>query len=153
MKLTDIHHIAIITSDYERTKHFYVDLLGFEIIRENYRTNKQDTKLDLRLGNAELEIFCVQNPPKRVTDPEACGLRHLAFAVENISHERSEYIAQNIPAFHGREGNSLSAILLFCSFCKDRRPWHFTENVLSETPRKAFLTQLFVLYIQPFGLI
>ena len=48
MKLTDIHHIAIITSDYERTKHFYVDLLGFEIIRENYRTNKQDTKLDLR---------------------------------------------------------------------------------------------------------
>ena len=84
MKLNSIHHIAIITSDYEQTKHFYVDLLGFEIIRENYRPNKQDTKLDLRLGNAELEIFCEQDPPKRVTDPEACGLRHLAFAVDNL---------------------------------------------------------------------
>jgi glyoxylase I family protein len=97
MKLTDIHHIAIITSDYERTKHFYVDLLGFEIIRENYRTNKQDTKLDLRLGNAELEIFCVQNPPKRVTDPEACGLRHLAFAVENIEEIVAELNDLGIP--------------------------------------------------------
>ena len=97
MKLTSIHHIAIITSDYERTKHFYVDLLGFEIIRENDRPDKQDTKLDLWLGNAELEIFCVQNPPKRVTDPEACGLRHLAFAVENIEEVVAELNRLGIP--------------------------------------------------------
>ena len=95
MELNSIHHIAIITSDYEQTKHFYVDLLGFEIIRENHRPNKQDTKLDLRLGNAELEIFCVQNPPKRVTDPEACGLRHLAFAVDNLSCDHVIYL--NLP--------------------------------------------------------
>ncbi|MED9969547.1 MAG: VOC family protein [Ruminococcus sp.] len=84
MKLTKIHHIAIISSDYERTKHFYVDLLGFEIVRENYRPERRDIKLDLKLGDSELEIFCEQDPPKRVTNPEACGLRHLAFAVENI---------------------------------------------------------------------
>ena len=97
MKLNSIHHIAIITSDYEQTKHFYVDLLGFEIIRENYRPNKQDTKLDLQLGNAELEIFCVQNPPKRVTDPETCGLRHLAFAVDNLEEVVAELNDLGIP--------------------------------------------------------
>ena len=84
MKLNSIHHIAVITLDYERTKHFYVDLLGFDVIRENFRPNRGDTKLDLRLGNAELEIFCEPNPPRRVSNPEACGLRHLAFEVENI---------------------------------------------------------------------
>ena len=82
--------LKLMTVDYKRTKHFYVDLLGFEIIRENYRPDKQDTKLDLRLGNAELEIICVQNPPKRVTAPEACGLRHLAFAVESIEEVVAE---------------------------------------------------------------
>ena len=97
MNLTNIHHIAIITSDYARTKHFYVDLLGFEIIRENYRPQRKDTKLDLRLGDAELEIFCVPNPPKRVTNPEACGLRHLAFAVENIEETVAELNRLGIP--------------------------------------------------------
>ena len=97
MKLTEIHHIAIITSDVERTKRFYVDLLGFEIMKENARPDKHDTKLDLRLGNAELEIFCVQYPPKRVTDPEACGLRHLAFKVENIEEVVSELNDLGIP--------------------------------------------------------
>lgn len=97
MNLTNIHHIAIITSDYVRTKHFYVDLLGFEVIRENYRPQRNDIKLDLRLGDAELEIFCVPNPPKRVTNPEACGLRHLAFAVENIEETVAELNRLGIP--------------------------------------------------------
>jgi len=97
MKLKKIHHIAIITSDYARTKHFYVDLLGFEVIRENYRPQRKDTKLDLLLGNAELEIFCVPNPPKRVSNPEACGLRHLAFAVENIEETVAELNRLGIP--------------------------------------------------------
>jgi len=97
MNLTNIHHIAIITSDYVRTKHFYVDLLGFEVIRENYRLQRNDIKLDLRLGDAELEIFCVPNPPKRVTNPEACGLRHLAFVVENIEETVAELNRLGIP--------------------------------------------------------
>lgn len=79
-----IHHIAIITSNYEKAKDFYVNQLELPIINETYRKERNDFKLDLQVGNIELEIFGVQNPPKRVTNPEACGLRHLAFYVENI---------------------------------------------------------------------
>ena len=79
-----IHHIAIIVSDYEKSKKFYVEQLELPIIRENYRKDRNDYKLDLKVGNIELEIFGVENPPARVTQPEACGLRHLAFKVEDI---------------------------------------------------------------------
>ena len=82
--LNAVHHIAIIVSDYEVSRKFYVELLELPIIRENYRKDKNDYKLDLQLGNIELEIFGVDNPPQRVTNPEACGLRHLAFKVDNI---------------------------------------------------------------------
>lgn len=79
-----IHHVAIIVSDYEKSKKFYVEQLGFPIIRENYRKDRNDYKLDLKVGNVELEIFGVEKAPSRVTEPEACGLRHLAFKVDNI---------------------------------------------------------------------
>ncbi len=81
---TTVHHVAIIVADYEKTKEFYIDKLGFEIVRENFREDKQDWKLDLTLNGCELEIFEKKNAPKRVTNPEACGMRHLAFAVDNI---------------------------------------------------------------------
>ena len=84
MKLNSIHHVAIIVSDYEKSKRFYVDILGFEIIRENYRKHRNDYKLDLKLGDCELEIFGIKDSPKRVSRPEACGLRHLAFKVDCI---------------------------------------------------------------------
>ena len=84
MFLNQVHHVAIIASDYEKTRKFYVELLELPIIRENYRKERDDYKLDLQVGDIELEIFGVKNPPKRVTNPEACGLRHLAFKVENI---------------------------------------------------------------------
>lgn len=84
MNLQKIHHVAIITANYEKSRHFYVDLLGFEIVRENYREAKGDYKLDLKLGDAELEIFGIPNSPERPSYPEACGLRHLAFHVDNI---------------------------------------------------------------------
>lgn len=90
MKLTALHHIAIIVSDYKKSREFYVDKLGFEIIRENYRQGRDDYKLDLKMGDIELEIFGVNNPPKRVTRPEACGLRHLAFKVDNIDETIEE---------------------------------------------------------------
>ena len=79
-----IHHVAIIVSDYEKSKKFYVEQLELPIIRENYRKERNDYKLDLKVGNIELEIFGVENPPARVTQPEACGLRHLAFKVDDI---------------------------------------------------------------------
>ena len=84
MLLNEIHHAAIIVSDYEKSRRFYVEQLELPVIRENYRENRGDYKLDLQVGTMELEIFGVKNPPKRVTNPEACGLRHLAFKVENI---------------------------------------------------------------------
>lgn len=79
-----IHHVAIIASNYEQSKHFYVDLLGFEVIRENYRKECDSYKLDLKIGESEIELFSFPNSPKRPSYPEACGLRHLCFKVEDI---------------------------------------------------------------------
>lgn len=84
MELSAIHHIAIIVSDYQASKAFYTDKLGFPVIREHYRPERSDWKLDLQCGNIELEIFGEPNPPKRVSRPEACGLRHLAFRVSSV---------------------------------------------------------------------
>lgn len=84
MFLNVIHHVAIIVSDYEKSREFYVEKLELPIIRENYREDREDYKLDLQVGDIELEIFGVKNPPQRVTNPEACGLRHLAFKVDDI---------------------------------------------------------------------
>ena len=84
MELNAIHHVAIIVSDYAKARDFYVDKLGFAVVRENYRPARGDWKLDLRLGDCELEIFAEPSPPARVSGPEACGLRHLAFRVADI---------------------------------------------------------------------
>ena len=85
MEFTQVHHVAIIASDYEKTIDFYVKKLGFEILRENHRPEKGDIKLDLKFGDMELEIFVVKTAPQRPNYPEALGLRHLAFRVENIN--------------------------------------------------------------------
>ena len=91
MKLSSIHHIAIIVSDIEKAREFYVQKLGFEVIRENYRAERGDWKLDLRVDeHTELEIFAEKNPPQRVNRPEACGLRHLAFRVESVEETVKE---------------------------------------------------------------
>ncbi|SEP84525.1 SMU1112c/YaeR family gloxylase I-like metalloprotein [Flavobacterium urocaniciphilum] len=83
--LKKIHHIAIICSDYEKSKQFYTEILGFEITQEVYREERQSFKLDLALnGNYCIELFSFPNPPERVSQPEARGLRHLAFEVDNI---------------------------------------------------------------------
>ena len=96
MHIKAIHHIAIICSDYERSKQFYVDVLGADIICETWREQRQSYKLDLRLGNGQLELFSFPEPPPRSTRPEACGLRHLALAVENletqITHLQNHHI-------------------------------------------------------------
>lgn len=85
MRLDTIHHVAIIASDYARSRSFYVEKLGFEVIRENARPERGDYKLDLRINETtELELFGMPNPPARVSDPEACGLRHLAFRVRDV---------------------------------------------------------------------
>uniref|UniRef100_C5D8I3 Glyoxalase/bleomycin resistance protein/dioxygenase n=1 Tax=Geobacillus sp. (strain WCH70) TaxID=471223 RepID=C5D8I3_GEOSW len=85
MQFTRIHHIAIICSDYERSKHFYTNILGFNIIHEQYRKERNSYKLDLQVGeHTQIELFSFENPPKRPSYPEACGLRHLALEVDDI---------------------------------------------------------------------
>lgn len=90
MKLKHIHHVAIITSDYEKTIDFYVRKLGFKILRENHREDRADIKLDLQLGDCELEIFVNKSAPQRPNYPEALGLRHLAFKVKDIEQTVKE---------------------------------------------------------------
>jgi glyoxylase I family protein len=83
--LKKVHHIAIICSDYEKSKAFYTDILGLTIIQEVYRKERDSYKLDLALnGEYVIELFSFPNPPQRPTQPEAAGLRHLAFEVDNI---------------------------------------------------------------------
>jgi glyoxylase I family protein len=84
--LRRIHHAAIICSDYEVSKHFYVEVLGLKVLAENYRQDRQSFKLDLALpGGGQIELFSFPDPPVRPSYPEARGLRHLAFEVEDVA--------------------------------------------------------------------
>ncbi|MCG8366059.1 MAG: VOC family protein [Pseudanabaenales cyanobacterium] len=92
-----VHHIAIICSDYERSKHFYVDILGLSIVRETCRAERNSYKLDLQIpGGIQIELFSFPQPPPRLTRPEACGLRHLAFAVNNLDEAVAYLNAQGV---------------------------------------------------------
>ena len=92
-----IHHIAIICSDYKISKKFYTEILGLNIIREVYREERKSYKLDLAIGDDYvIELFSFPNPPKRPSRPESCGLRHLAFAVENVEEKRTELLQKGV---------------------------------------------------------
>ena len=98
MILNTIHHIAIICSDKDEALHFYHDILGFPIIRSNFRQGRQDWKIDLRINETiELELFIMSDRPARVTDTEAYGLRHLAFAVSSVADTVVELENAGIP--------------------------------------------------------
>ena len=84
LEIKKIHHIAIICSDYQKSKYFYTEILGFPIINETYREHRNSYKLDLKVGaNDAIELFSFPSPAPRAS-PENCGLRHLAFEVKNI---------------------------------------------------------------------
>jgi glyoxylase I family protein len=85
--LRAIHHIAIICSDYRRSKHFYTKVLGLPVLHEVYREERGSWKCDLDAGNAQIELFSFPSPPPRASRPEACGLRHLAFVVADLEAE------------------------------------------------------------------
>jgi len=84
MNLQKVHHVAIIGSDYQKSRHFYVDLLGFQVLREVYREERDDWMLNLQLDDLEIELFIMKDHPKRPSYPEAYGLRHLAFRVDSV---------------------------------------------------------------------
>ena len=111
-----IHHIAIICSDYQVSKKFYTEILGLQILREVYRSERDSYKLDLGIGDQYvIELFSFPNPPARPSRPESCGLRHLAFSVENIEEKRNELTGKGL-------------------ICEDIRIDEFTD-------RKFFFTQ------------
>ncbi|MBD3905666.1 VOC family protein [Chryseobacterium sp. Ch-15] len=123
-----IHHIAIICSDYEVSKKFYTEILGLNIVREVYREERQSYKLDLAIGeDYVIELFSFPNPPQRPSRPESCGLRHLAFSVENVNEKREELIQKGlsceeirIDEFTGKE--------FFFTQDPDDLPLEFYEN-------------------------
>ena len=96
MRLERMHHVAIIASDYQRAREFYVEKLGFPVLRENFQEERGDWKLDLQFGDGELEIFAIPGAPPRPSYPEARGLRHLAFRVDDIQVAVLQLKAQGI---------------------------------------------------------
>jgi glyoxylase I family protein len=127
IRLNKIHHTAIICSDYQKSKHFYVQILGLEIVQEIYREERQSYKLDLALnGNYAIELFSFPNPPKRVSGPEACGLRHLAFEVNDIQETRYYLISQDCIAEEIRIDEFTSKKFFFISD-PDNTPIEFYE--------------------------
>jgi glyoxylase I family protein len=99
MNILRAHHVAIIGSNYERSKDFYIRVLGLEVLAETHRAERQSYKLDLRLPDGvQIELFSFPNPPKRPSWPEACGLRHLAFEVENIDAAIADLASHDVVA-------------------------------------------------------
>ncbi len=97
MNIVGFHHAAIICSDYARSKHFYTQVLGLAVVAETFRSQRDSFKLDLAIpGGGQIELFSFPNPPARLSYPEACGLRHLAFEVPDIVASIDELTAQGI---------------------------------------------------------
>ncbi len=97
MRISRAHHAAIICSDYERSKKFYSQTLGFRILAETYRAERRSYKLDLEVAEGfAIELFSFPSPPSRPTTPEACGLRHLAFAVPDVDEAKVHLLARGI---------------------------------------------------------
>lgn len=99
LKLNRVHHIAIICSDYERSKQFYSEVLGLRIVREVFRKERNSYKLDLEVGNQyQIELFSFPEPPARPSRPESTGLRHLAFEVDNVGEAIQHISSYNVIA-------------------------------------------------------
>jgi glyoxylase I family protein len=97
LKLNSIHHLAIICSDYEVSKHFYTEILGLRIMKEAYRADRNSYKLDLLVnGRYQIELFSFSNSPERVSRPEATGLRHFAFEVDNLTESVNELSVKGV---------------------------------------------------------
>ena len=123
-----IHHIAIICSNYEVSKKFYTEVLEVNIIREVYREERQSYKLDLAIGeHYVIELFSFPNPPARLSRPESCGLRHLAFSVENVEEKRNELISKGLECEEIRLDEFTDKKFFFTTD-PDNLPLEFYEN-------------------------
>lgn len=123
-----IHHIAIICSDYEVSKKFYTEVLGLNIIREAYREERESYKLDLAIGKEYvIELFSFPNPPQRPSRPESCGLRHLAFSVENARQKHKELVYKGLKCEEIRT-DEFTGKEFFFTQDPDNLPLEFYQN-------------------------
>lgn len=123
-----IHHIAIISSDYEVSKKFYTEILGLKILREVYREDRKSYKLDLGIEDQYvIELFSFPNPPARPSRPESCGLRHLAFSVEDVEEKREELIEKKLDCEEIRI-DEFTGKKFFFTQDPDQLPLEFYEN-------------------------
>ncbi len=98
MPIRGLHHLAVICADYPRSRRFYVDTLGFRVVAENYRADRDSWKLDLALPDGvQIELFSFPSPPPRPTRPEARGLRHLALRVDDLDAEIRRLTTLGVP--------------------------------------------------------
>lgn len=134
MPFSGIHHVAIICSNYKASKHFYTEVLKLKIIREVYREDRKSYKLDLKLhGEAQIELFSFESPPKRVSRPEACGLRHLAFRVDDLAITIKYLEENNIKCEPIRTDEYTGKLFTFFSD-PDGLPLELYEDIPNELP-------------------
>lgn len=128
LQINHIHHVAIICSDYQKSKQFYTEILGFKIQGEIYRAERQSYKLDLSVnGLYQIELFSFPNPPARASRPEACGLRHLAFEVNNIAETRDYLLNKQVDVEEMRIDECTQKIFFFIND-PDNLPIEFYEK-------------------------
>lgn len=128
MRILGIHHVAVIASDYAASKRFYAETLGFAVVRETFREARASYKLDLAVGDGTMiELFSFPDPPKRLSYPEACGLRHLALATDDLAGTRAELEAKGVRAEEIRRDATTGRRFFFCAD-PDGLPIEFYES-------------------------
>lgn len=125
--LQGLHHVALIGADAERSKRFYVGVLGFRVVAENYRAARHSWKIDLEgPGGARLELFTFPDAPRRPSRPEAQGLRHLAFAVGDLDAMKAHLVACGVECEAVRLDEYTGRRFFFCAD-PDQLPIEFYE--------------------------
>ena len=127
-KALKVDHIGIAVKDLEQAKKFYTEVLELNIIREVYREERQSYKLDLAIGeHYVIELFSFPNPPTRPSRPESCGLRHLAFSIDNVEEKRNELISKGLECEEIRIDEFTDKQFFFTTD-PDNLPLEFYEN-------------------------
>ena len=131
---TGVHHVAIIASDYARSRRFYTEVLGLQVVHEHYRAERQSHKLDLQLPDGtQVELFSFPNPPARPSYPEACGLRHLALRVADMAASVAALTAHGVAVEPVRTDSFTGALFTFFAD-PDGLPIELVGPAASATP-------------------
>ena len=134
LRPTGVHHVAIIASDYTRSRRFYIEVLGLQVVHEHYRAERQSYKLDLQLPDGtQVELFSFPDPPSRPSCPEACGLRHLALRVADMAASVAALAAHGVAVEPVRTDPVTGALFTFFAD-PDGLPIELVGPAASATP-------------------